>query len=172
MVRPSFKNLFASTRFKRGVTAVCIGVPATSAAIFLGLDTGYAPSSSLHWTHISRDMFTCSPRLDSLWLEVLCVHVHFVVCSLVIAWSLFGISRHIATVVVKNKNRAGGSNNASTWIVTRIWNTCPKIFALSVSALVLLAIHTTLAIELIPYWDDFGKTSEMYITCKRLEVLS
>jgi hypothetical protein len=125
-------------------------------------------------------MFTCSPRLDNLWLEAMCIHMHFLICSVVIIWGLFHVGRYIAAVTIKKRQSPGGQSSRAlnstqgstprkTYIVVEILQACPRIFLLAFCMMLLLVIHTVLAITLIPRWDDFGAASEAWLNCKRLE---
>ena len=152
---------------KKMAGVICFGVPLASLLTLVTCDAGYDPSSNLYWTHVSRDMFTCSPRLKWMWLEVVCVHVHFLACSLVIVWDLFHVGQYIAKVTIKK--RRGLSRMKTRYIMVDILGACPRVFLLFFFMLLLLGIHFVLMIVLVPRWEDFGTASEEWLTCKRLE---
>jgi hypothetical protein len=173
----TFKRLFENTSTSQRkvcpvfwrLAGVCFGVPLLSMILVVALDTGYDPLSPLHYTHINRDMFTCSPRFDALWIEILCVHIHFVLCSGAIVWALFGVSRHIAFIVRQKRKNNGGEEKVPEWTIVQVWAACPRVFILALLTLCLLAIHTVLTIELVPQWGAYGAAAEDWIVCKRLQ---
>ena len=71
----------------------CVGVPLLSAILIFALDVGYDPDAPLFWTHVARDNFTCSPRFRTLAIEFTTVHIHFIICSVVIVWGLVQVAR-------------------------------------------------------------------------------
>jgi len=143
---------------------VCVGVPLLSAILIFALDVGYDPAAPLFSTHVARDNFTCSPRFRTLAIEIATVHIHFIICSVVIVGGLVRVARYIAIIVLKRD-----PHSSHTTIARNIWRAGPRVFLLAFQMLVLLAIHTALAIELVPQWKAFGDASEEWIMCKRLE---
>jgi hypothetical protein len=177
-----FRRTVGSQCLSGLVVGVCCGLPLVSAMVLSVCDAGNDPDlDALYWTHLSRDLFTCSPRVPSLWLEIVCIHAHFLVASLVIVWCLFHVGRYIALVVVKKRNGPGGSSQRSSLgavsrrneepshLLVEILRACPRVFLLAACMLVLLGIHFLLAILLVPRFEEFGSASEEWLACKKLE---
>jgi hypothetical protein len=199
-VIPKFRTMkrhLENTVVNRWAVGICCGIPLSSAAVLLVCDTGNDPSQDdLYWAHLSRDMFTCSPRVGSLWLEIVCVHVHFWLCSLVIACALSLMGSYITSVVLKKAKGPGGSSSSPKpttgtgkkaavkkmqktlskqagksgfGLFIEIVQSCPRVFLTAVCMLLLLGVHTALAVMLIPRWEEFGSASEAWLECKKWE---
>ena len=140
---------------ERMAAVICVGVPLVSMIMILALDVGDNPTTPLYWAHVARDNFTCSPRFHSLALEFVALHVHFIICSLMIVSGLGSVAKFISMVVLKRDPQA-----TRRTIARKIWMACPRVFLLATQMFILLAIHTALTIELVPAWESFGDASE------------
>ena len=192
----SEKFLLYKARLFHVLRGACVLVPLVCATMVVALDVGYedhthSEESSLYWAEYARDVFTCSPRFDSLWQEFLFVDLHFFLCSTVILVLLARMIKYIKNIVnTRNLSQDSSlsqmrptpfsfslSDDTRTcpWLF-RCWRllsevvlTCPRIFTLSLFMSLLLAIHFMLAVFLIPQWDEFGDSSSVWIACKRIE---
>ncbi len=154
------------------------GVPAICAVTILvfGSPEAYTEfgSRSWDWSNPVQDMFLCSPNFPSFWVEFVTVHLHFLLCSVAIAITLFSVAKSIFVLSRYHRDRAGHQHarDEPPKLQTRIrifLSSSSRVLAVAISMTALFALHLAITIVVTPRWEDYADSSSEWFDCKQFE---